>query len=240
MVDGGGAAPVIPLEGFGRHGHTVEVIRTGKAALRRHHRADLVLLDTDLPDVDGIEVCRLIRAQSDVPIMILASRGSELDLVRGLRAGSDDYLVTPVGFRELVARMEAVTRRSRVCVAPRRSADDIVLGRLRIDVWTRGVLVDGRPVDVTRKEFDLLHVLASQPRTVISRHQLMTAVWNTASRATGSRTLDTHVNSLRRKLGGRDWIVTVRGVGFRMGTGADGSGRGAAGPGSGGVVLSVG
>lgn len=162
-------------------------------------------------------MCRAIRDRSDVPIIIMTTRSSELDHVLGLRAGADEYLVHPVSTRELVARIEAITRRVREAAAPRPHRDGIRLGRLRIDAHARRVLLDGAPVEVTRKEFDLLHVLASHPETVVSRHQLMDTVWhNGGVRTSASRTLDTHVNSLRSKLGARDWILTVRGVGFRL------------------------
>ncbi|WP_308114050.1 response regulator transcription factor [Kineosporia corallincola] len=210
-------ATKLPIQDLRRYGHTAEVVRTGRAALQRYTGADLVLLDPDLPDIDGIEVCQSLRALSEVPIIMLTSRGSELDQVLGLRAGSDDYLVSPVGNRELMARIDAVARRTRGLAGAHDAQNVIVHGRLRIDPATRRVHVDERPVSVTRKEFDLLHALASQPWSVVSRRQLMTSVWSTGIRVTGSRTLDAHVNSLRTKLGSRDWILTVRGIGFRLG-----------------------
>jgi DNA-binding response OmpR family regulator len=241
VVNGDTAAADVPLTGLRRHRYTAELTRTGRAALQRYHKADLVLLDPDLPDVDGLEVCRSIRAQSDIPIIMLTSRASELDHVLGLRAGADDYLVSPVSVRELIARIEAVSRRARADTVPRRNADGIMHGRLRIDVKTRSVLLDDRPVDVTRKEFDLLHVLASQPQTVVSRHQLMDSVWKSDGvRTAGSRTLDTHVNSLRSKLGAREWILTVRGVGFRLGPGGVQGQEGRAAAGSDNVSRAIG
>lgn len=207
----------LPLQNLQRNGHTTELVRTGRAALQRYPAADLVLLDADLPDIDGIEVCQSLRALSEVPIIMLTSRSSELDQVLGLRAGSDDYLVSPVGPRELMARIDAVTRRTRGPAITREPQHPIVHGRLHVHPAGRRVLVDDRPVSVTRKEFDLLQVLAAQPWSVVSRRELMTSVWGAGTRASSSRTLDAHVNSLRHKLGGRDWILTVRGIGFRMG-----------------------
>ena len=199
--------------GLRRHGHHVEGVATGNAALQSYQLSDIVLLDLELPDVDGLEVCRSIRALSDVPLIAVTGWGTELDRVLGLQAGADDYLVKPYGFRELMARMDAVMRRSR----PQIQAEQVVLrGPLRIDAASREVSLHGRVVELTRKEFDLLHLLASHPETVISRKRIMQQVWGGSW---SRRTVDTHVSSLRGKLGGSDWIVTVRGVGFRFGSG---------------------
>ncbi|GHH88030.1 response regulator transcription factor [Streptomyces capitiformicae] len=199
--------------GLRRHGHRVESVATGIKALQAHHGADLVLLDLDLPDLDGLEVCRGIRASADTPIIAVTARGTELDRVLGLQAGSDDYMVKPYGFRELMARIEAVMRR----VRPRKPAEQVIThGPLCIDAGARETRLDGHRVELTRKEFDLLHLLASQPGAVFSRRQLMTQVWEDAW-SSGGRTIDTHVSSLRGKLGSSSWIVTVRGVGFRLG-----------------------
>jgi DNA-binding response OmpR family regulator len=196
-----------------RQGHKVSKVGTGGEALRVFPDADLVLIDLDLPDLDGLEVCRSIRTVGDTPVIAVTNRGSELDRVLGLHAGADDYLVKPYGFRELMARMEAVMRRIR----PRpKVADVIVHGRLRIDAASRQVTVDGRRVNLTRKEFHLLHLLASHAGSVLPRKQIMAQVWGDSW---SRRTLDTHVSSLRSKLGGSDWIITVRGVGFRLGEG---------------------
>lgn len=206
------------LQGLHRHGYAAHSVTTGAQALRGHGEADLVLLDLDLPDLHGLEVCRGIRAVSDLPIIALAARGSELDCVLCLQAGSDDYLVKPYGFRELLARMEAVLRRVRVQPEARPAADRVVVhGPLRIDPGARTVTLDGRPLDLTRKEFDLLHLLASQSGAVVPRRQIMAQVWHDAWSPRG-RTVDTHVGTLRGKLGSSAWIVTVRGVGFRIGS----------------------
>ncbi|MFE9409397.1 response regulator transcription factor [Streptomyces sp. NPDC006704] len=195
-----------------RHGYRAEAVTTGSQALQTHRRADLVLLDLDLPDLDGLEVCRGIRATSDTPVIALTERGTELDRVLGLQAGSDDYLVKPYGFHELLARITAVMRRVRPAPAVR----TIERGPLRIDTETRKVTLHGLPVDLTRKEYDLLHLLAAQSAAIVTRRQLMALVW-ADSDAPGGRTIDTHVSSVRSKLGSSNWIVTVRGVGFRLG-----------------------
>ncbi|MFI8520328.1 response regulator transcription factor [Streptomyces sp. NPDC085481] len=199
------------VTGLRRHGHRVTTVETGGAALQRYTTSDLVLIDLELPDLDGLEVCRAIRTAGDTPIIALTARGSELDRVLGLQAGADDYMVKPYGFRELMARMQAVMRRSR----PRpRSVHVIDQGPLRIDAGARQVSIDGKRIDVTRKEFDVLYLLASNPGNVIPRKRLMQQVWGDSW---SRRTVDTHVSSLRHKLGCRDWIVTIRGVGFKLG-----------------------
>ncbi|MDT3442566.1 MULTISPECIES: response regulator transcription factor [unclassified Pseudofrankia] len=196
-----------------RQGYDVEAVDTGSAAIASHVDTDIILLDLELPDLDGLEVCRAIRSESDVPLIAVSSRTGELDHILGLQAGADDYVVKPYGFHELLARMDAVMRRAR---PPGPSAKTVSHGSLRIDANLREVSVDGRPIEVTRKEFDLLWLLASHSGTVVPRRRLMRQVWgDTWSR----RTVDTHVNSLRNKLGANTWIVTVRGVGFRLGEG---------------------
>ncbi|MGW0549099.1 response regulator transcription factor [Streptomyces altiplanensis] len=201
------------IQGLRRHGHSAGSVGTGAEALRAYRSADLLLLDLDLPDLDGLEVCRSIRSAGATPLIAVTARDSELDRVLGLQAGADDYLVKPYGFRELMARIEAVMRR----VRPRQPLQRVIThGQLRIDADTREVAVQGRQMELTRKEFGLLHLLASHPGTVVSRRQLMTLVWEDSWSRPG-RTIDTHVSSLRNKLGCNDWIITVRGVGFRLG-----------------------
>jgi DNA-binding response OmpR family regulator len=196
-----------------RHGYHAESVDTGTRALSTYHRADLVLLDLELPDLDGLEVCRGIRASCDIPIIAVTARGAEMDRVLGLRAGLDDYVVKPYGFRELIARIEAVMRRA----WPQQPAVQAISnGPLCINFGAREVRIDGQLINVTRKEFDLLCLLACQPETVVSRKQIMSQVWDVESTECG-RTIDTHVNSLRKKLGASTWIITVRGVGFRFG-----------------------
>jgi DNA-binding response OmpR family regulator len=198
-----------------RHGHDVRSVYTGTEALKVFHLADLVLLDVELSDLDGLEVCRGIRMAGDTNIIAVTAPCTELERVLGLQAGLDDYLVRPYGFRELLARMDAVMRRNR----PRLPLVQVISrGPLQIDSGTHEVHVHGRLVDLTRKEFQLLHLLASHYETVVSRKRIMAEIWH-EDRVNSSRTMDTHVNTLRHKLGVSGWIITVRGVGFRLGAG---------------------
>lgn len=201
--------------GLRRHGYDATSVGTGLAALSTYHRVDLVLLDPDLSDLDGLEVCRLIRNACDVPIIMVSARDAELDRILGLQVGADDYLTEPYGLRELMARIEAVMRRARPVP---QVVEHISQGPLHMDFRTREVRLDGRLINLTRKEFDLLHFLASQPETVVSRKRIMRDVWQD-DWTNSSRTIDTHINSLRKKLGADTWIITVRGVGFRFGHG---------------------
>jgi len=200
-------------KGLQREGFEVDRVATGAGALDADP-ADLVLLDLGLPDVDGYEVCRQLRARSEsLPIIVVTARGDEVDRVIGLELGADDYLVKPFGFRELVARIRAVMRRSgRASAEP---ADVIRHGRIDVDTRTRRVLVDGDEVALTRKEFDLLALLATDPGATRTREEILEQVWDPHWYGP-TKTLDVHVASLRRKLGDPTLIETVRGVGFRL------------------------
>ncbi|HSJ45854.1 MAG TPA: response regulator transcription factor [Euzebyales bacterium] len=198
--------------GLRRRGYGAVVVGTGAAALAADGY-DVVLLDLGLPDMDGYDVCRQLRSVSDVPIIVVTARGDETDRVIGLELGADDYIVKPFGFRELVARIRAVTRR----VQPR--ADEgkrRIAGPLHLDPRTRRVHLDGREIELTPKEFDVLAMLMDEPGVVVSRRRLAEQVWESAWYS-HSRTLDVHVGALRRKLGDPAWIETVRGIGFRLG-----------------------
>jgi two-component system, OmpR family, response regulator RegX3 len=173
---------------------------------------DLVLLDLRLPDRDGYEVCRELRARSRVPIIVISARGDEVDRVVGLELGADDYLVKPFGFRELLARINAVTRRVGEH-AP--GSLTFRVGALTVDAERRQVLLGGDEIDLTAKEFDLLVALAARPGAVVSRQRLLDEVWN-GRHNIATKTIDVHVAALRRKLGDASWIQTVRGVGFRL------------------------
>ena len=206
-------------------GYEVTHVATGAAAVEAA-LPELVLLDLGLPDMDGYDVCRHIRGRSDVPIIVITARGEELDRVLGLELGADDYVVKPFGFRELVARMRAVTRRAR----PR--TDDggphgdetherhsLEVGPLRIDLRTHRAVMrrdDGDDeLALTPKEFELLCYLAEDAGAVRSRTDIVEHVWD-ANWFGPTKTVDAHVANLRRKLGDHAWISAVRGVGFRL------------------------
>lgn len=199
--------------GLGREGFEVERVATGRAALDARP-ADVVLLDLRLPDIDGYTVCRELRAaRPDVAIIMVTAKGEEIDRVLGLELGADDYIVKPFGFRELVARIRAVTRRS---TGPRPDERrTLVAGKLTVDLRTRRVHLDGRELELTPKEFDLLALLAADPGAVIDRQRILEEVWDTHWYGP-TKTIDVHVASIRRKLGDPAWVETVRGIGFRL------------------------
>jgi DNA-binding response OmpR family regulator len=200
------------LAGLARAGFTVAHAATGHEALAAD-AADCVLLDLGLPDLDGIEVCRRLRATSDVPIIVVSARSEELDRVMLLELGADDYVVKPFGTRELIARIRAVTRRTGA--SRDEQPESIDAGPLQIDLRTRRVTVDGTEVELTPKEFDVLALLASEPSTVFTRHRILETVWDSHWYGP-TKTLDVHIASVRRKLRHPEWIDTVRGVGFRF------------------------
>lgn len=208
--DPGIAGPL--QEGLERHGFTVTHTSSGREAVELSAGVDLVLLDLGLPDLDGKDVCREVRAQGNVPIIVLTARGDEIDRVLLLELGADDYLVKPFGFRELVARIGAVTRRMS---APVSATPVQSLGELRIDRDAHRVLVGDAEVELTPKEYDLLAMLADRPGSVRTREDIIDQVWD-AHWFGPTKTLDVHVSALRRKLGHPDWIATVRGVGYRL------------------------
>lgn len=197
-----------------RQGYNAREISRGRDALKLYQSADLILLDLELPDIDGLEVCRAIRAEASTPIISFTDRNTELDRVLALQAGSDDCVPKSCGLREVLARIDAVMRRAYPRLHGRRA---ISMHPLEIDGASREVRLRGRRIDVTAKEFDLLYVLAANPARVLSRKELMRTIWE-SDRVESSRTLDTHVSSLRAKLGSTKWIVTVRGIGYRMGS----------------------
>jgi two-component system, OmpR family, response regulator RegX3 len=198
--------------GLGRHGFQVSRARTGAEALAAAPH-DVVLLDLGLPDMDGMDVCRRLRATSAVPIIVVTARSEEVDRVVGLELGADDYVVKPFGFRELVARIRAVTRRARPAAEPAEGPQQ--LGPLELDRRQRLVRLDGVEVALTAKEFDLLALLAEDPGAVFTRDRILEEVWDPHWFGP-TKTLDVHVASLRKKLGDPGWIETVRGVGFRL------------------------
>lgn len=225
-------------------GFDVVVARTGGEALAliTERRPDLVTLDLTLPDIDGVEVCRLVRTLSDCYVIMVSGRDAEVDRLMGLEVGADDYLVKPFSMRELQARVAAVFRRPRTAVQaadpvpmPARATwtvaapavapapvpagasgcDDLVLDRA-----AREVLVSGEGIDLTRTEFDMLAHLVSNPGVVVAREDLMRAVWATEFVPVDTHVVDVHLANLRRKLraaaADNEWIRTIRGVGFRF------------------------
>jgi two-component system, OmpR family, response regulator RegX3 len=210
-------AIVVPLvEGLEREGFEVTSVRTGGAALRAAGDADLVLLDLGLPDVDGADVCRTLRRSSDTPIIVLTARGDEFDRVLLLELGADDYVVKPFGFRELVARIRAVRRRTHRPDSTASAGSGVQqIGALRIDRRARRVTIDENELALTPKEFDLLARLADDSGTVVRREQLIEEVWDEHWWGP-TKTLDVHIASLRKKLADPTWIATVRSVGYRL------------------------
>ncbi|MCX2955051.1 response regulator transcription factor [Lentzea sp. NEAU-D7] len=200
-----------------RHaGYEVHRVATAADALRAAP-ADVVLLDLGLPDGDGLEVLRELRHRPGTAVITVTARGEERERVLGLRAGADDYVVKPFGTSELLARIEAVLRRTRTHRAEPEAEGPIQIGPLRIIAATRVATVDGEPLSLTRKEFDLLALLATRKGEVVSRDFIVDQVWQAHWEAP-SRTLDTHIAALRGKLGGHVRIETVRGVGYRLAT----------------------
>ena len=200
-----------------QEGHSVVVATDGLAALEeiRQRQPDLVLLDVMMPHLDGLDVCRVIRTESDVPIIMVTARSTEEDLLTGLDLGADDYITKPYKPRELVARVRAMLRRQgRTDVDDTLEHDGLVVDRIR-----RRVSVDGESVDLTAKEFDLLVSLVSEPGRVFTRGQLLERAFGFDYQGL-ERTADAHVRTLRRKLGDDPssprYIETVYGVGYRF------------------------
>lgn len=209
------------LEG---EGYQTLVAHDGNMALMLAAQAQpaLVVLDWMLPGLDGLAVCRRLRESSSVPILMLTARTEEADRVLGLEVGADDYLTKPFSLRELMARVRAILRRIELMRRDDARADaPIDLGRLRIDPLARRVHVDGRALDLTVKEYDLLLLLTQYPGRSFSRTYLLDRVWGDDYDG-GDRTVDSHVVRLRRKLGDvGDWIATVWGVGYRLEPGSE-------------------
>jgi DNA-binding response OmpR family regulator len=197
-----------------REGFQVTCVGTGKGALAAlSGNPDLVILDLMLPDVDGFEVCRQIRAKSNVPVLMLTARKDDVDKIVGLEIGADDYITKPFNPRELVARVKAVLRRFQVGAAP---GNIIEMGRLRIDLSRHEVTNAGQPVTLRTKEFALLAALAQNQGMVFSREKLLEMVWGYDYYGE-TRTVDVHINHLREKLAGSGVsIETLRGTGYKM------------------------
>ncbi|CUB09402.1 Transcriptional regulatory protein SrrA [Bacillus cereus] len=199
------------LDNFGYEWGEAE---NGKEALKKletdHY--DFVVLDIMMPEMDGLSVCKEIRKTSDVPIIFLTAKGEEWNRVNGLRMGADDYIVKPFSPGELIARMEAVLRR----YTKQEQQEEIQFGPIRINEKSRKIEVDGEPISLTVKEFDLLYFLCQHTGQVFSREQLLEKVWG-YDYAGSTRTVDTHVKTMRLKLGeSGNYIQTVWGVGYKF------------------------
>jgi two-component system alkaline phosphatase synthesis response regulator PhoP len=213
---------------FRKEGFEVESFASGRDGLEyiQKNPVDLILLDIMLPDLDGTEICKRVRADErlkGLPIIFLTAKGEEIDRVLGLELGADDYVVKPFSPRELVARVKAVLRRQEAVLG---KTEVIKVSDLRLDSRTREVTVRGRPIQLSSLEFKLLHFLASQPRRVFTREQLLDNVWG-RDRFVTPRTVDVHIRRLREKIekqeGSPQYVQTVRGSGYRFSPGYDDS-----------------
>ncbi len=217
LVEDDQSIAVSLVDGLRAAGYSITHAATGAAALEAGP-ADAVLLDLGLPDMDGRDVCRILRSRGNVPIIMLTARGDEFDRVLGLELGADDYVTKPFSFRELVARVRAVTRRAG-STTPGGPVNDAsgaqMIGPLEIDRRTRRVRLAGDAVTLTAKEFDLLAYLAVDPGAVCTRTDILENVWD-VNWFGPTKTVDAHIAAIRKKLGDPHWIDAVRGVGFRL------------------------
>ncbi len=214
------------LRALRERGHVVSSAPTALSGLQLavEERPDLVLLDLGLPDLDGVELLRMLRAVSAVPVIVATARDDDASVVRALDAGADDYVVKPFQAGQLDARIRAVLRRAQS--AGTGPAGPMTVGPLTVDVAARRVSLDGRPVELSPKEFDLLAHLAARAGTVVSRRELLAEVWQLPWGGS-DKTVDVHLSWLRRKLGesatAPRLLQTVRGVGVRLTAPEDGS-----------------
>jgi len=198
-----------------REGYEVEEASTGQEALKKRtaSKPDMIILDLMLPDIDGFEVCREIRAKSDIPILMLTARKEDVDKIVGLELGADDYFTKPFNPRELVARVKAILRRYQ---SGQKLGDAIEIGDLRLDLARHEVTISGKPVKLRTKEFALLCTLAQNLGVVFSRDKLLDLVWGYDYYGE-TRTVDVHINHLREKMTGSSVsIETLRGAGYKM------------------------
>ncbi|MDH6532096.1 DNA-binding response OmpR family regulator [Aurantimicrobium minutum] len=206
------------LDGLSSSNFETHHVVTGQDALDALTSFDpeIILLDLGLPDMDGTEVCRRIRAISSVPVIVVSARDEEIDRVVALEIGADDYVVKPFGMRELIARIRAVARRTNPVDTESAQPTERVFGALIIDTRTQRIVLNGEDIHVTPKEFELLEYLSSDAGAVFKRSDILHDVWDTNWYGT-SKTLDAHIAAIRKKLGNPLWIESVRGVGFRFG-----------------------
>ena len=198
-------------------GHVVTSASTGMSGLEAavDNAPDVVLLDLGLPDIDGLQVLAMLRAVSEVPVIIITARDDDADMVKALDGGADDYVIKPFGIEQVEARLRAILRRSTSTLAE----GPLVVGGLAIDSLTRQVSLDEVPIDLSRKEFDLLLALAQRAGEVVTKRELLADVWR-QTYGGGDRTVDVHLSWLRRKLGetaaAPRYLHSVRGVGVRL------------------------
>ncbi|MFC9897684.1 response regulator transcription factor [Nocardia sp. NPDC127579] len=197
-------------ESLSRYGHNTCYEVGSSNLLGSHRRYDAAILDLEL--TGGVDLLRNLRMVSNMPVVALGASEDERSIIRALRCGADDYMVKPPGVRELIARLEAIARR---VPPPRPAPSQVTAGDVRIDLDERTVEAGGVPVDITRKEFELIRVLAERQGCPVSREQLTDHLWSDAARP-ASRTLDVHLNAVRNKLNRPGLITTVRGYGFRL------------------------
>ena len=222
LVDDDAELCELMQEFFARRGIRLDAVNDGRRGLSRALAGghDLLLLDVMMPGLDGFELLRLVRRQSRVPVIMLTARTAQVDRVAGLDAGADDYLPKPFGPEELLARIRAVLRRAGG--PPSTRPDPLEVGGVRIDPGSREAWSDGRKVDITSIEFDLLELLLRSAGRIISRNELMAALYQRPA-SPFDRALDVHVSHLRKKLEGRgDRICTVRGAGYLFRAGPEG------------------
>lgn len=209
------------LFGLQREGFEVFHATTGPAgiAMTRQYRPDVILLDVMLPEIDGYTVCRIIRQESNVPILIITARGQELERVMGLEVGADDYIVKPFSFRELVARIRALLRRVEIDRQGLPQTPQLTIAEIALDPVARQVTRAGRPVELSRREFELLQYLMEHAGQAISRQELLDKIWG-ESWIGNPRTLDVHIRWLREKLeedpANPKYLETVHGFGYRF------------------------
>ncbi|MGW7454797.1 response regulator transcription factor [Streptomyces sp. NPDC054787] len=215
-----------------QRGHTVRRVGRALDALRHVHEAEFVLLDLGLPDLDGLELLRRLRTVCDAPLIVVTARCEERDIVQGLRAGADDYVVKPFRMGELMARIDTVRRRTGANAGRTGSGSPatdpaagggarVRTGDVEVDLAGRTVTVAGAQVRLTRREFDVLAFLAARPDQVHSREEILDRIWGDAFLGT-SRSLDVHVAGIRAKTGRSGLVRTVRGFGYQLGSPAPG------------------
>lgn len=218
LVEDDGRIRTSLVRSLGERGHAVSSAHTAMNGLRQavEERPDVVVLDLGLPDLDGREVLRMLRAVSRVPVIVATARDDEDEIIRVLDAGADDYVIKPFGAAQLDARIRAVLRRT---AGEDRTGEDITIGELTLAPRAREASLGGVPLDLSPKEFDLLHYLATRPGEVVSKRDLLVEVWRVPYGG-ADKTVDVHLSWLRRKLGETAqrprYLHTVRGVGVKL------------------------